>query len=168
MEQRSIKTSDNKGIPALEDSCKDLMNEFKGVLSWKWDSRFETVLAEFSVEKKDSIHAILKRYFSITWDTSSIKKAPDIVKRINIYLGNLRSGQMLFTTDPNRDDFIFCAWWPWGNGKTISVRIAPFYKKLSDSEKTEKIKLFKSWFGLKVFLKGLTRRYRVLKYKFFV
>ena len=126
--------SDHKVEPALKDDCKELMNAFQGVLSWKWDSRFEIVLAEFSVEKKDSIHTILRQYFSTTWDTSSIKKAPDTVKRINVYLGKLRPGQMLLTSSLGGDDYIFCAWWPWGNGKTISVRIAPFYEKLSNSE----------------------------------
>jgi len=105
-------------------------------------------LAEFRVDHKDRVRAILERYLSITWDSSNIGNAPAIVRTINIHLGNLRSGQLLFTSDPNRDVFIFCAWWPWGDGETISIRIAPFYKKLSDSEKAEKIQLFKGWFGI--------------------
>jgi hypothetical protein len=55
---------------------------------------------------------------------------------------------LLFTSDPKRDALIFCAWWPWGDGKTISIRIAPFFKKLSDSETAAKIQLFKGWFGV--------------------
>ncbi len=132
----------------LENDCKELSSAFQGVLSWKWDSRFETVLAEFGANKKDSIRAILERNLSTTWDTSNIGNAPDIVRTINSHLGGLRSGQLLFTSDPNREAFIFCAWWPWGNGKTTSIRIAPSYKKLLDSENAEKIRLFKSWFGL--------------------
>ena len=132
----------------LENDCKKLFSAFQGVLSWKWDSRFETVLAEFRADNKGSIRPILERYVSIPWDISNIGNAPDIVRTINSHLGGLRSGQLLFTSDPNRDAFIFCAWWPWGDGKTISIRIAPSYKKVLDSEKAEKIQLFKGWFGI--------------------
>ena len=132
----------------IENDCKELSSGLQGALSWKWDSRFETILAEFGVDKKDSIRAILERYLKTTWDSSNIDNAPDIVRLINRQFGGLKSGQLLFTSDPNRDAFIFCAWWPWGDGKTISIRIAPSYKELLDSEKAEKIQLFKGWFGI--------------------
>ncbi len=132
----------------LENKCEELASAFKGVLSWQWDDRFGAVLAEFGVNNKDSIRAILDRYFSNTWDNSNIGSAPDTVKSINSHLGKLRSGQLLFTSDPKQDDFIFCAWWPWGDGQTISIRIAPYYKKLSDSDKAEKIPQLKDWFGI--------------------
>jgi hypothetical protein len=133
---------------ALENDCKELLRGFQGILSWKWDSRFEAALAEFRVDKKDSIRTILERYLKVTWDSSNMDNAPDIVRMINSHVGGLRSGQLLFTSDPNRDAFIFCAWWPWGDGKTISIRLGPSYKELSDSEKAEKIHLFKGWFGI--------------------
>ena len=131
-----------------ENVCGELSRGFQGVLSWQWDGRFEAVLAEFGVDKKDSIRAILERYLSNIWDSSNIGYAPDIVRTINIRVGKLRSGQLLFTSDPSQEAFIFGAWWPWGDGQTISIRIAPSYKKISDSERAEKIQLFKSWFGI--------------------
>jgi len=132
----------------VENVCRELLRGFQGVLSWQWDGRFETVLAEFSVDNKDSIRAILERCLSNIWDSSNIGYAPDIVRTINIRVGKLRSGQLLFTSDPSREALIFGAWWPWGDGKSISIRIGPFYKKISDSERAEKIQLFKSWFGI--------------------
>ena len=132
----------------LENDCKELLRGFQGSLAWKWDSRFETVLAEFGVNKKDSIRAILERYLKTTWDSSNIDNAPDNVRMINGRLGGLRSRQLLFTSDPRKDAFIFCAWWPWGDGETISIRLAPFYRELLDSEKAEKIQMFKGWFGI--------------------
>lgn len=131
----------------LEKNFKELASSFKGSLAWKWDSRFDTVLAEFGTDKKNNVRAILDQYLSNTWDSSNIGKAPDAVQRINVDLGKLRSGQLLLTSDPKQDAFIFCAWWPWGDDKTISIRIAPYYKRLSDSEKAGKTQLFKSWFG---------------------
>ena len=82
------------------------------------------------------------------WDSANIATAPDIVRTINIRVANLRSGQLLFTSDPSPGALLFCAWWPWGDGKTISIRLAPFYKKLPDSEYAKKIQLFKGCFGI--------------------
>lgn len=132
----------------VETVCEEFVRAFQGALSWKWDGRFETVLAEVSVDNKDSIREILERHLGTIWDSSSIAAAPDIVRTVNIRVARLRSGQPLFTSDPKRDALIFCAWWPWGDGKTISIRIAPFFRKLSASETAEKIQLFKRWFGV--------------------
>jgi hypothetical protein len=139
---------DALNLSELENACKELLSAFQGILSWQWDSRFETVLAAFSVDDKDRVREILEQYLNNTWDSSSIGKAPEIVQMIINQLGGLMSGQLLFTSDPNQENFIFCPWWPWGDGKTISIRIAPSHKKLADSEKAELIKLLKGWFGL--------------------
>jgi hypothetical protein len=130
-----------------EIQCKELLSAFQGTLSWKWDSRFETVLAEFGADSGENIRAILNRYLPLAWDSSNMGNAPEIVRTIDRRLVGLRPGQLLFTSDPNQGLFIFCAWWPWGNGKTISIRIAPSSNKLSDSEKAEKTRQFKGWFG---------------------
>jgi len=132
----------------FENVCRELLSAFQGVLSWQWESRFEVALAEFSLNDKDKVRAILERYLNIAWDSSSIGRAPDNVQKIASYLGGLRSGQLLFTSDPNQDAFIFGAWWPWGDGQTISIRIAPSDKRLSDPEMAELIKQFKGWCGL--------------------
>ncbi len=132
----------------LENVSKVFLIAFQEILSWKWDSRFETVLAEFFIDNKDKVRAILERYFSITCDSSNIGKAPDIVQMIANNFGGLRPGQLLFISDPNQDFFIYGVWWPWGDGKTISLRVGPYSKKLSGAEKAELIKQFKGWFGL--------------------
>ncbi len=134
--------------PALENVCREFFIAFQGVLSWTWDSRFDTALAEFFIENKDRVRAILERYLSIAWDSSTINKAPDIVQLIANHLGGLRSGQMLFISDPNQDVFVYGAWWPWGDGETISFRVAPYTKRLGGSEVAELTRLFKGWFGL--------------------
>ena len=132
----------------IENVCKELLSASQGVLSWKWDSQFETVLAEFSVDNKNRVRAILECYLSIAWDKKKVRKAPDIVRTTVKHFGGLRSGQLFFTSDPNQDIIIFGVWWPWGDEKNISIRVAPFDKRLSDSEMVEFIKLFKGWFGL--------------------
>jgi len=132
----------------IEDICKKLMAEFQGVLSLEWDSRFESVLAKISTDKKDSVREVLERCLINLWDSTNIDKASDTIQAVIDQLGGLMSGQLLFTSDSEKDAFIFCAWWPWGDGKTISVRIAPVFKIQSDSEMAERTRIFKSWFGM--------------------
>jgi len=132
----------------LESVCRELRTAFEGILSWKWDNRFEAVLAEFSAGKKESIRGILERSLGTTWDSSNIENASEIVREIHDHLGGLRPGQLLFTSNPNGEAFIFCAWWPWGDGKTISIRMGLSFKKIANSEKAGKVQLFKKEFGI--------------------
>ena len=108
----------------LEKVSRELLSASWGVFSWKWDHRFEAFLAEFSADNGDEFRAILERDFNNVWDSSNIREAPDIVQMCNNNFGGLRSGQLLFTTDPSQDVFVCGAWWPWGDGETISLRIA--------------------------------------------
>ena len=63
--------------------------------------------------------------------------------------GGIMPGQLLFTSDPDGEALVFCAWWPWGNGETISIRLAPFYLK-PDSDKSQGARRLKEWFGIKI------------------
>ena len=114
----------------LEKVSRELLSASQGVFSWRWDPRFEAFLAEFSADNRDEFRAILERDFSNVWDSSNIREAPDIVKICNNNFGGLRSGQLLFTTDPSQDVFVCGAWWPWCDGETISLRIASPAKEL--------------------------------------
>lgn len=138
----------NNNKSGIENRCNKISSALQGVVSWKWDDRFETVLAEFDVDNEDSVRAILERNLVTTWDSSNIDNAPDAVRRVNDNFSGLMSGQFLFTSDPERNIFVFCAWWPWGSGKTISIRIASSHGKLSDSGKNEQIKMLKGCFGI--------------------
>lgn len=137
----------------MEILCTGILSEIPEEIHeemlWQWDSRFETALAQFNVESKTAIHAAVHNQLGVIWDQSNINQAPEIVKNISASLGNINSGQLLFTSDPEKDDLIYCAWWPWGNGETISIRVSPSYHGLSDSEKAEKMQVFKGWFGIK-------------------
>ena len=132
----------------FETMYTEISNAFEGVLLLKWDDRFGTVLAEFKVDNKDSVREVLERYLGNVLDNSDIKKAPRAVNTAVKNLGGLTHGQLFFTSDIDLDMFLFCAWWPWGNGTTISIRIAPYYNKSDDPEKVESISLLKKCFGM--------------------
>ena len=129
----------------IEKTCKQLFDEFRGILSWKWDDWVGTILAEFSADKKEDIRAILEKFFPASWDSSNIDTAPQIVQTLDEHLGGIRPTQLLFTTHPDHNAFVFCAWWPWGSQMTISLRIAIFDKNLSKAEESKLIEQLKVW-----------------------
>jgi hypothetical protein len=104
--------------------CTELLDDFEPALSWKWDSGFNSLVAEFSANRQEEIGSVLERHLNFRWDSNSIRKAPERVKSKSGDLGDLRDNQLLFTTDPEGDPLVFAAWWPWGNGEVVSVRLA--------------------------------------------
>ena len=132
----------------MEDVCKGLANGYQDILTWKWDRRFETVLAEFGVAKKDQVRGILERHLESTYDSANVGNGPDIVRTVESQFGGLWPGQLLFTSDPTRQALIFGMWWPWGDGKEISLRIGPAFRTLAESNRDDQIQVFKSCFGV--------------------
>jgi len=133
-------------ITHIENICTEFVNTFQNQLTWEWDDRFEAVLATCKTENKEDIRLFLKHHFNKVWDDSNTEDASDAVLDAISHFGGLMPRQLLFTSDPNQDLFLCCAWWPWNNGNTISLRIAPFSKKLTDEDKVELNKKMKEWF----------------------
>lgn len=132
----------------IEGVCRDIVTASKGALSWTWDARFGTALAEFSSDLKDDALGILKEHLVSSWDSASIGEAPDVVQRIRSHLGGLMAGQLLLLSAPDSDPLAYCAWWPWGNGETISIRVGLYGEEFDASKKTELTKAFKGWFRI--------------------
>ena len=138
----------NDFITRIENICMDFVNTFQDQFTWKWDGRFGAALATFETENKEDVLLSLKRHFNTIWDDSNTDDASDIVLDAISHFGGLMPRQLLFTSDPDQGIFLCCAWWPWNNGNTISLRVAPFSKKLPDKEKTELNKKMKEWFKI--------------------
>ena len=111
---------------ALAAMGQEIHNAFQDLLTWQWDDRLEAVLAEFEVADNGEVIAILQRFFNFDWDHHSVGGAPENVKKLKKDLGGIMGAQILFTTDPAEGTFLFCAFWPWGNGEKVSIRIAPY------------------------------------------
>ncbi len=133
---------------AWDDFCRNFRAAFGEQTQWKWDGRFGTVLMEFSVDEKDTVRTAVENFMTTNWNGSNLAEAPEKVLTINRSLGGMMPEQMLFTTDTDSDPIFFCAWWPWGNGRTISIRFAPFEMDTPDDERTQRAAVFKEIFGV--------------------
>ena len=127
----------------------ELVDAFQGMLEWKWDARFETALAEFDVQDKDKILAILERFLISRWDPSNIQDAPESVRKTVERLGGMMAGQFLLLSSLDSGTALFCAWWPWGNGLKISIRLAPLAAEtLAEPAMSSRIAEFKNCFQI--------------------
>ena len=133
-------------IVGAEALCRTLCEDLGSVVKWKWDGRFATVLAEFSMDGKDPIRAVLETHLPSAWDRSTFCRAPAHVAATAARLGGLMAGQLLLTSAPSDGVGIYCAWWPWGNGKMISIRLGVFHEEEGRGDDEEA--RLKSWFGL--------------------
>ncbi len=132
----------------LENTCCQIVKESLDLLTWEWDGRFSTALTQFSVNNRSPVLEIVQRHLTSSWDHKSITNSPGLVKDVIHGIGGMMSGQVLYTSDPAGDAFLFGAWWPWNNNTKVSIRIGQFSAKLTDAE-NEKLNLnLKDWFGL--------------------
>ncbi len=92
-------------------------------LDWEWDGRFGAALSAFGAEQIDHVERALDAEFSSRWAVDNIGSAPAVATGIAESRGGLRAGQKLFISDPEQDIVVFAAWWPWGGGDRVSVRI---------------------------------------------
>ena len=132
----------------IETLCRNLIEQLGGELNWKWDERFDTALAEFEVADSERFHALLADHVGTVWDYSTIDSAPDIVRRLCSQFGNLMPGQLLFASDDDSGNVLFCAWWPWGNGVKVSIRVAPYQSDTSASSGDRRSSLLKRFFSI--------------------
>jgi hypothetical protein len=119
---RRIKVQDINS-PLHENDCTELFKALHADLSWQWDDRFETALAQISIAEKDAVGKTLENHLGKAWDSATIDTAPEKVRHIIGQLGGIMAGQLLYAAGLPQDGIIFCAWWPWGNGQTISIRL---------------------------------------------
>lgn len=133
----------------LERISKAFEREFsQGELTFQWDSRFNTVLAEFEVIHQEKVLAILGECFTDYWYNACITDAPASIRNINTFLGGLKPGQLFFSTDTTLETFAYCAWWPWNMGKMISIRLALSSKEVGEDPRNHYIDDCKRWFNV--------------------
>ncbi len=102
---------------------KDVIAALSSMVKWKYDDFHEVMLAEFSVDKQDQVMFTLQQVLPVNWDVKTIKKAPDEVKHYAGIFSKLVKQQKLFSSNIQLHPKVMVAWWPWGHGATVSVRL---------------------------------------------
>lgn len=101
---------------ALRESLSDQ-------IQWQWDKHHQALLAEFSVDHEQHVYLTLRQYFPINFDKKSIKQSTPELRHKAGKFAELTKSQQLLICENNEHKEVMVAWWPWGHGATISVRI---------------------------------------------
>lgn len=114
-------------------------------VQWQWDKYHQALLAEFSVDHEQPVYLSMKQHFPHVWHRKNIKTATQYLRHRAGYFGELKKDQQLLTVDVTGDAELMAAWWPWGHGATISVRL--FRANTSEYTPSSGLSaLFKRWF----------------------
>ena len=114
---------DVRNASDVEKICNRIYSECDSLVTWKWDDRYQAVLSEFPAAQEEEVMSVLEKYFDSCWDEETIDYAPGKVRSVAKGLGEVRQGQRLFSSDPEQDALLLGAFWPWKNGKKISLRM---------------------------------------------
>lgn len=102
---------------------KEVIEALSNIVKWKYDDFHKVMLAEFSVDKQDQVLFTLQQVLPVNWDVKTIKKAPGEVKHYAGAFSKLVKKQKLFSINIERQPKVMAAWWPWGHGATVSLRL---------------------------------------------
>ncbi len=141
----ALKDTDLTGVQAASEG---LVAVGDGLFSWEWDDRFGAALTTFQAANEDKVRAALADTLPTRHDATSIKDAPSLAGQIAGAFGGLRGGQELFFTTDGDPPLLVGAWWPWGNGTTISLRVKVVALGLDDADKLALMDAFRGWFGV--------------------
>ena len=120
----------------VEACCRQIMTDTRALLAWEWDDYIGAVLSKFNVKHSAYVGRILDSCFASKWIDTDIAKAPASVRELADSLGGLRETQRLYVTSSEDKITAFGAWWPWGDGQTISIRIGLVLKEIEDLDAT--------------------------------
>ncbi len=132
----------------LEPLFTGILQDLKGITSWSWDSRFNVALAEFSARDKEAVRSALQSYLKHVWDNANAGDSAELAQWVPGHFTSLRPGQLLYTGAPLEGVWVYCAWWPWGDGQTISIRIAPTHGVEAQAQDAGLLTDFQQWMGL--------------------
>jgi len=130
----------------VERACRDLVAGNAGRLRWAWDARFNAALATFTAAEAPEILASLAVSLPSRWDHATVGRAPASVAKLADGIGGVRAGQFVLSTDPGQDVLVVGAWWPWGGGLTVSVRLFPLASGAAAASQEDLAMAFRGWF----------------------
>lgn len=135
-------------LAPVKTSCEGLAVAGDNIFKWEWDGRFGAALSTFQGAQESDVRALLTSSLPVCHDVTTIKDAQKLPQEIAKAFGGLRAGQRLLLSSEDQTPMLVGAWWPWGNGSTISLRVKLVVLGLSGEEKDELLNSFRGWFKL--------------------
>ena len=90
---------------------------------WSWDNRFNTVASTFGVDLVAEARASLAHALPNAWTDKTLATAPVVMQEIAKRTGGVRAVQAIFGGEGVGRVQPYGLWWPWEEGRTISMRI---------------------------------------------
>ncbi|WP_158771157.1 hypothetical protein [Paraglaciecola sp. L1A13] len=100
-----------------------IVDALNDVVKWKYDDFNRALLAEFSADKAQQVNAIVRQHFTVEWDVTNVKQAPNLMKHLAGKYARLSKKQKLYYPQQDERPDVMLAWWPWGHGATVSIRL---------------------------------------------
>lgn len=115
---------------------------------WTWDDRFHVALIVIDQKDMEAVFSAVINCFVEQWDYRTIAEASVKVRNLLASLFEVKPGQVVFTSDEGVDSVLLAAWWPWANGRVISLRVGIFScedKRFSEGSVRNRMM---EWFGI--------------------
>lgn len=129
-------------LASFEPRIAAFVQECDGYVDWGWDGRFGVAWASLDAADGMLIRDAADECFEHAWTSETIGDAGARIAKVARDLGGgLRPGQSLVATDPSDEVVLYCAWWPWNDGRRISIRVGIAGAQDANAQLRE-------WFGL--------------------
>lgn len=90
---------------------------------WSWDARFNCCTSSFASDQEAAARTAAALALPTEWTASTIARAPRQLRDIAERAGGVRQGQLVLANGPLAGLTAYGLWWPWGGGKTVSLRV---------------------------------------------
>ena len=132
----------------LKITCEAVAHAGNAALHWAWDDYLGAALAVFPASDSAKVRALLDRALPWSYDAKTAASASPAIAELAESLGGLRTGQLLFASDQEHGALVYGAWWPWGDGKKVSLRVGAACVDGAETEAEELNKELRGWFGI--------------------
>jgi hypothetical protein len=114
------------GVDALWESVFEQLVALKGAwpsTDWGYDRRFKCVMSTITLAQQVAARAAMATVLPQSFTAESLPTGPPSVRALAAEYGGVRSGQMLLWGASATGPGAFGLWWPWGDGKSVSLRV---------------------------------------------
>lgn len=133
-------------LDGLESSCRAIQSAVDR--DWTWDGRFGMALLAYDKKDEEAILGGVAATLTTRVNSGDLGGAPQKARDIADAAGGINAGQSLFHSDLDSDLVLFAAVWPWGNEKTVSIRIGFAASDMSGEQKAAAVEQLKSGFAI--------------------